>query len=426
MVTKKPGKLAKLFGASPSLDQDKLPADLAPMPGSEQQNSQQDDAESSAEATEPEQPQLVEQGRETAQWNDSDEEQEPAVGFDGIQAKISFIIDELTQSAEADEQVRQQLETAKTQLENGLNWYEMIAVLEHVRNLFVSVQQTTSEQFADYLKEVDATLLAIKQNWDTVIGGQQAQSEGQVEIKRQLQQRQAGLTHDLNKNTDLDALKQSVNSHVKELNSTISLVSSLEQHTITTGQAMQSMQAQLAELQAKNEQLHQELENQRHQATHDALTQLPNRVAYNQRAAQELARWQRYQRPLSVAVLDVDHFKRFNDTYGHQAGDRVLKIIAEQLRENLRTVDFVARFGGEEFVILLPETSSDDAVVALDKLRQELSNARYKFKDEPVTITASFGVTQYREDDSVDSAFERADEALYKAKQGGRNKVFAL
>ncbi len=423
VISKKPGKLAKLFGASPTLG---VPDDeLAGESANNEAIAEDKTVDEKKRELEPQ-----EQAPTIAAPTDavSCDETEVAVeaGFASIQAKIQFLLQEMEQSAEVDTNLRQQFLVAKAKLQEGLNWYEMVAMLEHVRNLFASAQQTANDKFTSYLKDVDATLLAIKQHWVSLIDGQKNQLNDQQAVKSQLQSQEAQLLLEVESTTELDALKLSVSNHVRDLNATISLVTSIENQALSSAQAMQAMQAQLEQLQVKNDVLQQELANQKHKATHDALTQLPNRAAYCQRALEEVARWQRYQRPLSVAVVDVDHFKRFNDTYGHQAGDRVLKILAKLLREKLRTVDFVARYGGEEFVMLLPETTCEDAKEALEKLRKALSNTQYKFKDEPVTITASFGVTQFFDDDCVESAFARADEALYNAKQEGRDRVSAL
>ena len=152
------------------------------------------------------------------------------------------------------------------------------------------------------------------------------------------------------------------------------------------------------------------------------MTGLPNREAYNQRAYTEMQRFKRYGRPLSLAVCDVDHFKRINDTYGHQAGDKVLKMLAKVLRTRLREVDFIARYGGEEFVILLPETETANALHVLDKIRSGIGNTPFRFKDEPVTITISFGISACLEGEMIEQSFARADQALYDAKKQGRNR----
>ncbi len=161
---------------------------------------------------------------------------------------------------------------------------------------------------------------------------------------------------------------------------------------------------------------------ERKRAQRDELTGLYNRAAYNERAFHELRRFKRYHRPLSVAVCDVDLFKSVNDQYGHQIGDKVLKAISKFLNDRLRNVDFIARLGGEEFVIILPETKLRQARVVLDKIRESLARVPFKTKGQQFSITVSFGITELAAGDTMDSAFERADKALYQAKTNGRNQ----
>lgn len=155
----------------------------------------------------------------------------------------------------------------------------------------------------------------------------------------------------------------------------------------------------------------------------DALTGCYNRLAYTERAAAEEARWKRYGTALSLLVLDVDHFKGINDTFGHRAGDQVLKAIAQIAARQLREADFFARYGGEEFVALLPETRLDAALVAAEKVRQAVEAFRFHSRGKRVPITLSCGATELRPGDTLAGAFERADKALYRAKGAGRNRV---
>jgi diguanylate cyclase (GGDEF)-like protein len=129
--------------------------------------------------------------------------------------------------------------------------------------------------------------------------------------------------------------------------------------------------------------------------------------------------------PLALAVIDVDHFKNINDKYGHAAGDRTLQVIARHLKKNLRPNEFLARWGGEEFALLMQNQSSDGLAERLDALRQSLSELPFKFKQTPVKITASFGAScyQYDSDETLQQFFERADDGLYTAKENGRNCV---
>jgi diguanylate cyclase len=155
----------------------------------------------------------------------------------------------------------------------------------------------------------------------------------------------------------------------------------------------------------------------------DPLTGLPNRTAYEQHLESEMDRWKRYQTRFSLAVGDIDFFKKINDDLGHLAGDRVLRLVSKVLGHNLRSTDFIARFGGEEFVILFPSTSADEAFRATEKLRLAIADSPFNFKGERVEVSISFGVTEITTEDDVDSLFTRADQALYRAKQQGRNQT---
>jgi diguanylate cyclase len=121
--------------------------------------------------------------------------------------------------------------------------------------------------------------------------------------------------------------------------------------------------------------------------------------------------------------MDIDFFKQVNDSYDHKAGDRVLQLIAKEIKSQLRNTDFAARFGGEEFTLLFPETRPDDALVVMDKLRAHISALPFHFEGNRVTITFSAGLAAFAPDDTEETVFERADRALYSAKDGGRNCV---
>ncbi len=165
------------------------------------------------------------------------------------------------------------------------------------------------------------------------------------------------------------------------------------------------------------------LEEQRQKALIDPLTGLPNRAAWGERLDHEVGQWQQHGNTLLIAILDLDHFKRINDNYGHLAGDKVLKIIASVLRKNLRGSDFIARFGGEEFVLLMPGTSVAAGLKLAETLRAAIEACPFHFKGERVTITVSLGVSAFKVGERSDHVLKRADEALYRAKNAGRNRV---
>ncbi len=158
-----------------------------------------------------------------------------------------------------------------------------------------------------------------------------------------------------------------------------------------------------------------------YQANHDQLTGLYNRQKFNDIFTKEMRRCKRYSSFLSVILFDIDNFKTVNDNYGHEAGDDVLRKIANIISVNLRETDSLVRWGGEEFIVLLPETDLQTASSVAEKLLESLSVLTFNFM--PEKITASFGVATLNETDSESSLISRADEMLYKAKRNGKNRV---
>ena len=152
----------------------------------------------------------------------------------------------------------------------------------------------------------------------------------------------------------------------------------------------------------------------------DPLTQLFNRLKMDQTLDAEISRAQRYSSPLSVILLDLDKFKLVNDTFGHIVGDQVLCKVAEILQTTIRKQDFSARWGGEEFFIICPETSLENALLVAEKIRKELEITIFP---EVKHVTASFGIACYQNKESVSELLDRADQALYQAKIQGRNQV---
>jgi diguanylate cyclase (GGDEF)-like protein/PAS domain S-box-containing protein len=155
-------------------------------------------------------------------------------------------------------------------------------------------------------------------------------------------------------------------------------------------------------------------------ATKDILTGFYNRRKFKEIIRIEIERVKRYNQPLSIVMFDIDHFKKINDRYGHSDGDYVLKTIAVIIKKNIRKIDYLFRWGGEEFLILSSETQLNNAHELAERIRKAI--ARYKFKNIG-KVTASFGVTEFKKRDTQDRFIKRADDAMYKAKKKGRNRV---
>jgi len=159
-------------------------------------------------------------------------------------------------------------------------------------------------------------------------------------------------------------------------------------------------------------------------ANKDALTSLNNRRAFFDLGNQVFKQAVRFQRPVSVIMIDVDHFKNINDNYGHSAGDHVLRVISNLLLKTIREIDILARIGGEEFALILPETNIDDAHQLAERIRQKIFDEKIKYKDETLSITSSLGISSCTvKHQSLEDMLIKADDALYIAKKKGRNQV---
>ena len=183
------------------------------------------------------------------------------------------------------------------------------------------------------------------------------------------------------------------------------------------------MQEQLGTAEDRLTEQKQLIESHATEARTDGLTGLLNRRALDDEMARRHAEFRREGRPFSLVILDVDHFKKFNDVYGHQAGDEVLRSLGDVLRENARGADLVARYGGEEFAVVLPNTSVDEALATADRMRRTIDSMIIHFRNTKLHVTASFGVAEMQRGCGTATLIERADDALYSSKDAERNCV---
>lgn len=161
----------------------------------------------------------------------------------------------------------------------------------------------------------------------------------------------------------------------------------------------------------------------KHLSETDALTKLYNRRHFENNFDREFARSKRYGNSLSVAIIDIDFFKKINDTYGHLCGDFILREVAYKMINNFRQTDFVFRYGGEEFAVILTETPLPNAEIPLERLRKQIENSVFSFNGEDIKVTISVGISSNANCENAWEMFANADKVLYEAKNSGRNRV---
>ncbi|WP_149702858.1 GGDEF domain-containing protein [Campylobacter concisus] len=222
---------------------------------------------------------------------------------------------------------------------------------------------------------------------------------------------------------DLKNVNLNANSidHVKSM--LIEIAGALEIESKELGLEMNSKQATISELQNRVTSLEKELEAAKLESKEDFLTKVATKRALMSEIQRIEEAYKRYGTDYSICFVDIDFFKKINDTYGHEAGDVILSAVAQVLKKNARKVDFVGRYGGEEFVILLPSTSLKDGVRFGDKLRSMIENFKFIYKNERIKVTISSGVATRSANLSDTMTLEGADKMLYLSKEGGRNQV---
>jgi diguanylate cyclase len=204
------------------------------------------------------------------------------------------------------------------------------------------------------------------------------------------------------------------------------LIKSMQRETAAAQARTRALEAQLGEATAEIQDLRARIEDVRMESLTDGLTGLFNRKYFDAQLRRDTRAATETEEPLSVVFCDIDHFKRFNDSYGHAVGDEVIKLVARTLKQNVKGRDTPARYGGEEFAVILPQTGLTGAVTLADQIRRKLAGKELMTKDHARsfgTVTMSLGVAEYRFGEPLDDLLQRADEALYAAKNSGRNCV---
>ncbi|MDX1367557.1 diguanylate cyclase [Pseudomonas sp.] len=350
----------------------------------------------------------------------------PEPGYSAIAKHVETTLLGLLDELALPERHQDQADLLRVRILAGLNLYELVPVLDDLAVLMLAVADVGQREFEGYLKQLNERLAAFQGGLQDAHDGYADSVSAARELDSELRQQVDGLHSSVQQATDLPSLKELVETRLGGLLGTMAQYQRQrdEREQLVAGR-LQTLVERVANMEQEAKGFRQHLEEQRQKALLDPLSGLPNRAAWNERLGLELARWQRYGGELLLAVVDIDHFKRINDGYGHLAGDKVLKIIASELHKRLRKTDFIARFGGEEFALLIPATPLAGGLQLLETLRAGIEACPFHFRGERVTITLSAGISAFASGERADQVFERADQALYRAKRGSRNRVEA-
>ena len=297
----------------------------------------------------------------------------------------------------------------------------LLELVRHFANTVFQEKETASNFIAEVvtrLAEVESHLYRSVDNTVKLQRNREEFSDGLVaDIE--------SISDSVKKSVDINSMRAMVLGKLDSLKGSIedqrrrekTRMREIKRELNTMKSVFDTMQKKVCDLEDENQDLAEKIRV-------DPLTGCANRLALDERFSDELARFKRHGRVFSLALVDVDHFKKVNDTFGHQVGDNCLREIARKLGLGLRQTDFLSRFGGEEFVLILPETDSSQAVKVAEKQRLLIQRTKFQVKGHKVPVTVSMGVTEIKDDDmGLASALRRADGAMYRAKQTGRNRV---
>ncbi|MCK7549001.1 diguanylate cyclase [Marinobacter koreensis] len=341
-----------------------------------------------------------------------------------IARRVGQLLGQMLTQVSLDPAAEAQARLLQKSLLSSDNWDELREGLNQVAELVIEAVTRSKREFETFLKRLDERLELLRQHFAVQTEAQHGRQDATDCLDREIRAELDKVSDRLRSSDDLQDLKASVSDHLESVLGVLDRFRSQEsEREKVLAEQLGAMQEKVAAMEAHSEQMQEQVRKERVRAMTDLLTQLPNREAWQERLSFEFNRWQRYQHPLTIAVLDIDHFKRVNDSYGHKAGDRVLQLVARELQQRLRNTDFIARYGGEEFVALFPETTAEDARQVLDSLRDYVGKLPFHFSGEPVRITVSVGVSPFGAGDSADQVFDRADRALYQAKDAGRDQI---
>ena len=319
------------------------------------------------------------------------------------------------------------LERLKEKLHSTFNitdWHEYLdEMVAEIRNIIQGINSEKIEleslivDVTRQLSEISEVLVDEKS--DSVAGHNDS-----LKLQAMMHQSVDNLQQKVIHESDINQLKSAINENLTTIKQGVEEFRKQDEVRFSKAEKRNTqLQLQIQQMEQESGQLQKKLSENRKKLMYDSLTQVRNRMSYDELLDQELSRYARYKEDFSFAILDIDHFKRVNDSFGHNAGDKALQIVAKMMSKYIRKTDFLFRIGGEEFVLLLPKTTLEHAQPLVEKIRSSIATASFHFKQQKVEMSMSAGLTVIKDTDNAETIFERADAALYEAKNSGRNRL---
>lgn len=324
---------------------------------------------------------------------------------------------------------QQEVESLQQQLEEDVPEDSWPQILSRLAGMVASLRENMhreKKEIEEFLSELTTRLKELDDHIQGMESDRFDSYKNGQELNQTMENHVRGIETGVREAVDLGQLKLLVQKRLDDIGNHMEKFRELEEDRNKMSEnRISALNDRLHIMEKESSELKVKIVKERKQALIDSLTEIANRMAYDERIEQEHIRWKRYKAPLSLVVIDIDFFKKVNDTYGHMAGDKVLQTLAKLIQKNIRETDLLTRYGGEEFVIIMPDTEIQAAMSVAEKLRTETERCAFHYRDTNVDITISCGASEFKGNDNPEIVFGRADKALYRAKAEGRNRCIS-
>ena len=316
----------------------------------------------------------------------------------------------------------------REKIEQSSQIEDIVGLKDDIISLVQAYNQMINEErslVTEFISEIGAGLLEVERQYlDSITQTGQSQSEN-IKFNRLLENHVEDMKKSAQLSTTLAEFRGLVMSRLATIRTALEEKRRSEViRQERLNEEMESLNQNLNRMKKEVDQVHEKRKALEKEVLVDPLTGIANRRALRERLKNELHRFQRYRQFFSILLFDIDNFKAINDQYGHWAGDRCLKEIIKRVRPILRETDFIARWGGDEFVLIFPGTDLESAGAVAERLRKLIQNTRFVYHKQEISLTVSCGVTEISDSDpNQETIFNRVDKAMYKAKKNGRNMV---
>ncbi|WP_410000090.1 diguanylate cyclase [Photobacterium sp. TY1-4] len=339
-----------------------------------------------------------------------------------LNAQLQQLISELDFEGDAGDK----LLTIRNQLLHGVAPQALVELSLEVLRLVVDGTRRERQSSQQFLDGVNSDLATLQKTTSQSVEQSSTLYEHRSTMTGELTELAGQIRQGLQDQDNLEHWRPTLTTLTKELLVLAERHRALEKREKALIEQLGYNQNKITHLFEQTQSYRHRLQDQERRMFLDNLTRVYNRAACNERLEHEYRRWLRYQHPLCVALIDIDQFKEINDSYGHLAGDKMLKIIARAIRQQLGETEFLARFGGDEFMVILPDASEESRNKTLSKIREAITQLPFRFREQNVSVTVSIGATVFDGNDTPSDILERTDKALQSARHAGKGRILWL